>query len=158
MRIRPATEDDLEGIMHIEDACFREDRFDPGTVRTFLARKDSFILVAVEGGSIIGATMCMCSVRMGRGRIASVAVLEEYRGRGVGAELLEASEEELRRRGVATAILEVDVGNESAVGLYVSNGYGIKGTIEDYYSRGRDAYYMEKEIAMKGRRVRVRPS
>ena len=158
MEIRPAAEDDLDGIMHIENECFREDRFDVDTVRTFLRRRDSFILVAVDGGRIVGATMCMCSSRMGRGRIASVAVLEGFRGKGIGGDLLEASEDELLRRGIGTAILEVDVQNESAVKLYVSHDYTIMGTMEDYYSGGRDAYYMEKELAMRGRRVRVRPS
>jgi ribosomal protein S18 acetylase RimI-like enzyme len=158
VEIRLASEDDLEGIMRIEKACFREDRFDIGTVRTFLRRKDSFVVVAVEGDDVVGAAMCACSTRLARGRIASVAVLEEHRRRGTGAVLLEASEDELRTRGVGTAVLEVDVDNESAVKLYVSHGYDVKGTMRDYYSRGRDAFYMEKDIAMRGRRVRVRPS
>ena len=158
MDIRLATEDDLEGIMHIERACFREDRFDVGTVRTFLRRKDSFIIVAVDDGEVVGAAMCVCSKRLARGRIASVAVLEEHRKMGTGAVLLEASEGELRIRGIGTAVLEVDVDNESAVKLYTSHGYEVKGTMKDYYSRGRDAFYMEKDIAMRGRRVKVRPS
>lgn len=158
MDIRLATEEDLEGIMRIERACFRKDRFDVGTVRTFLRRKDSFVFVAVDGGDVVGAAMCACSTRFARGRIASVAVLEEHRRMGTGAVLLEAAEGELRTRGVGTAVLEVDVDNESAVKLYISHGYEIKGTMKDYYSRGRDAFYMEKDIAMRGRRVRVRPS
>lgn len=158
MDIRLATEEDLKGIMRIERACFREDRFDIGTVRTFLRRNDSFVVVAVEGDVVVGAAMCVCSARTARGRIASVAVLEERRRGGTGADLLEASEEELRKRGVGTAVLEVDVGNESAVKLYASHGYEVKGTVRDYYSRGRDAFYMEKCIAMSGRRVKVRPS
>ena len=158
MKIRLAKLDDLPAMMAIEDACFGDERFDAVVVRSFLARRDSFSLVAVGKDEIVGAAMCMCSPHSPRGRIASVAVLGPYRGSGVGSELIAACEEEFCRRGATTFALEVAVDNASAVKTYLKNGYRIKLTIRDYYSHGRSAYYMEKEAHMEGRRRKVRVS
>ena len=158
MKIRLAHMDDLPAIMLIEDACFGDERFDVSVVRSFLARKDSFALVAIDDGDIVGAAMCICSARTTRGRIASVAVLDRHRGSGIGSELILACENEFRRRGVMIFALEVAVDNAAAVKTYLNNGYRIRLTIRDYYSRGRSAYYMEKDIAMEGSRRKVRVS
>ena len=68
------------------------------------------------------------------------------------------SEDEFRRRGARKFALEVAVDNVGAVKTYLDSGYRIKLTIKDYYSRGRSAYYMEKETHMEGRRRKVRVS
>lgn len=158
MKIRLAGLDDLDAIMRVENACFGNERFDLSVVRAFLARRDSFALIAVDDDLPVGAAMCTCSRGTSRGRIASVAVLDECRRRGVGSRLVKACEREFRRRGFTRFVLEVAVDNEAAVKTYVANGYRIRGTIKDYYSRGRSAYCMEKDVTMEGRRTKVRVS
>ena len=158
VKIRLAELDDLPAIMLIEDACFSDERFNVSVVRSFLARKDSFALVAVDENEVIGAAMCICSLHSSRGRIASVAVVGSHRGRGIGSKLIAACEDEFRRRGACKFTLEVAVDNAGAVKTYLDSGYHIKLTIRDYYSRGRSAYYMEKETHMEGRRRKVRVS
>jgi ribosomal-protein-alanine N-acetyltransferase len=158
VRIRLARIDDLPAIMHTEDSCFGEERFDTGVVRAFLSRKDSFAFVAVDGADVIGAAMCNCSERNARGRIASVAVLDDHRGKGLGSSLVKACEKEFRKRGLTRFTLEVAVDNKSAVRTYISNGYVVKCTMNDYYSNGRGAYFMEKDVTMEGKRVKVKVS
>jgi len=158
VRIRLARMDDLPAIMHTENSCFGEERFDTGVVRAFLSRKDSFALVAIDGTNVIGAAMCNCSERNARGRIASVAVLDDHRGKGIGSKLVNACEREFRKRGVTRFTLEVAIDNKPAVRTYISNGYVIMCTMKDYYSRGRGAYFMEKDITMEGKRVKVKVS
>lgn len=158
VRIRLARMDDLPAIMHTENSCFGEERFDTGVVRAFLSRKDSFALLAVDGVDVIGVAMCNCSERNARGTIASVAVLDDHRGKGLGSKLVKACEKELRKRGVTRFMLEVAVDNKPAVRTYISNGYVIKCTIKDYYSRGRAAYFMEKDVTMEGKRVKIKVS
>jgi ribosomal-protein-alanine N-acetyltransferase len=158
VRIRLARMDDLPAIMHTEDSCFGEERFDIGVVRAFLSRKDSFALVAVDGADVIGVAMCNCSERSARGRIASVAVLDDHRGKGLGSKLVRACEKEFRGRGITKFTLEAAVDNKPAVRTYISNGYVIKCIMKDYYSRGRGAYFMEKDVTMDGKRVKVKVS
>lgn len=158
MKIRLATTKDLDGMMNIEELCFGEERFDRGTVRAYMSRRDAFAMVAVEGKVTAGAAMGMVSTRLGCGRIGSVAVLGRYRGKGLGKRLLEACEKEFLKRGVTRFLLEVSVDNIEAVRLYESCGYQVTGVMEGYYSNKRDAYLMEKDVTLEGRRVRVRPS
>ncbi|HIH00524.1 TPA: GNAT family N-acetyltransferase [Thermoplasmata archaeon] len=158
MRVRPATLKDLDGMMRIEELCFGDERFDRGTVRAYIGRRDAFAMIAVEGGVIAGAAMAAVSKRLDCGRIGSVAVLDSFRGKGLGRKLLEACEKEFRRRGVGRFMLEVAVDNQDAVRLYENSGYKVIGVAEGYYSNGKDAYVMEKSFGMTGRRVKVRPS
>lgn len=158
MRIRLATTKDLDGMMNIEELCFGDERFDRGTIRAYMSREDAFAIVAADETGIVGAAMGMVSTRLGFGRIGSVAVLGEHRGKGLGKMLLDACEKEFRRRGVTRFMLEVSVDNYEAVRLYEANGYQTKGVIKGYYSQEKDAYFMEKDVTMDGRRVRVRPS
>ncbi len=141
-----------------EDRCFADGRFSSQVVRSLISRNHAFALVAIEDDAIVGAAMCLFSRAQGIGRIASVAVLPEHRGRGIGSELLGTCEEELREMGVTRFGLEASVDNKVAVRMYESNGYRIKSLIVDYYGRGMDAFYMEKDTTMRGRRTKVRLS
>ena len=158
VRIRRATIEDMTGILRTEDLCFGEQKFNPKVIRSLLLRDDSFVLVAVEKDIIVGAAMGMFSRFQDKGRIASVAVLAEHRGRGIGRKLLIASEAELHKIGVTRFALEVSVHNSAAVDMYKSNGYSVKNTIVDYYGRGKSAFYMEKDVTMKGKRTKVKVS
>jgi len=156
--LRRACIDDLPGIMGIEDGCFGAERFSPITIQAFLVREDTFVAVAEIENRIVGAAMCMHSKCMGEGRIASVAVLPEFRGQGLGGELLDQCEKEFRLLGLTKFTLEVETINAPAVDLYISRGYAVRGIIKNYYSEGRDAYLMEKTSPMKGKRFRIKLS
>jgi len=56
--------------------------------------------------------------------IDSIAVLETYRGRGIGTALMEVVEEKARELGVDDIRLHVWEANEDALGFYRSLGYG----------------------------------
>jgi mycothiol synthase len=61
-----------------------------------------------------------------RGWVHSLAIVPEYRGRGMGRALLLASLESLRKAGFDTALLSVDSENQSgAMGLYTSVGFEV---------------------------------
>ncbi len=57
------------------------------------------------------------------GEIESLSVLPEYRGTGLGSELLERLETHLSEVGVADVILGALAGNDDAIRLYERRGY-----------------------------------
>ena len=57
------------------------------------------------------------------GEIESLAVLPEHRGRGLGTELLDRLERELRAQGVTDLVIGALPGNEGAVRMYERRGY-----------------------------------
>jgi ribosomal protein S18 acetylase RimI-like enzyme len=95
----------------------------------WLAEPDAFVLIAEVGGEPAGYAL----VHM-RGpeetwetgdRIAeleTLAVLPEHRGGGIGAQLMEALYEELRRLGVKHMAVSVIASNEDAIRFYDRRG------------------------------------
>jgi mycothiol synthase len=59
----------------------------------------------------------------GTGTIASLTVHPEYRGRGIGHALLQATLGYLRGRGAHSAVLYLDDRNEAALRLYLRAGF-----------------------------------
>lgn len=97
--IRQADELDLTELLKIEEDCFGSERFNMETVRAFVVRDDTFVLVAFEGNDILGSAMCMVSELDHQGKIASIAVLRQRRGTGIGAALLDECETSSARMG-----------------------------------------------------------
>jgi len=144
--VRLASEDDLPGLMSIEEECFGPERFSQETVLAFLVRDDAFVVVAEEHGRFIGSAMCLISQSEREGRITSLAVLESMRRRGIGSTLLRECEKVFEGAGLTTFTLEVETVNEPAISMYLVHGYEIAGIVQDYYGQGRPAYYMTKSI------------
>ena len=157
MIIRKAAEHELPRLLKIEEECFGWEKFSPETVRALIARSDAFILMAINDREILGSAMGIVSEEGGEGKIASIAVLRRHRGKGIGAELLGACENEFKSRNLRRYSLEVETENEPAISLYLRKGYEAKGVIKDFYAAGRHAYCMEKRIASENS-IQIRPS
>ena len=146
-RIAEADVGDLEEIRRLELECFGSHAYDRSFIRFLLLDPDSIALKAVdERGRIIGSAIGRIEKIRGSivGRIYTVEVKPEHRGRGVGRSLLTRLEEEFRRMGCEKLILEVAVDNEPAIRLYESLGFRLIERVKNYYGRGRDAYRGEK--------------
>ena len=100
-----------------------------------LAKPDTVLLLATADDTLVGyglahvlsageswaADTWVTGPRIGE--IESLAVLPEHRGRGLGSELLDRLELELRVQGVTDLMLGVLPGNAGAVRLYERRGY-----------------------------------
>ena len=158
MSVRLADERDMGALLRIEEDCFGAERFSPDTIRAFLQRDDTFVLIAEEGGLAVGSAMCIVSRFERQGRIASIAIMKQHRKRGIGSKLLEECESMLLKNDLTRLSLEVETINEPAIALYSTRGYEVKGLLRDFYGFGRHAFYMEKRIPARGRSVKIKPS
>ena len=156
VNIRQADGVDLPELLKIEEDCFGSERFNTETVRAFVVRDDTFVLVAYEGNEIVGSAMCMVSELDLHGKIASIAVLKQRRGTGIGAALLDECERVFRSQGLVKYSLEVEASNSLAIALYASRGYEVKASIQDFYGAGRPAFYMEKKLDLQNVDFNVR--
>jgi GNAT superfamily N-acetyltransferase len=86
--------------------------------------------VADEGGRLAGYLILVFVVSVEHGglmaEIDELYVCEADRGRGTGASLLAACEEELRRRGCVRLQLQLAVANEAARGFYTRRGFAAR--------------------------------
>jgi mycothiol synthase len=100
-------------------ARFWEERRKPD--RDVFPFDSSLWFVALGVGEVAGFSLC--EENGVRGRVAEIGVVDAYRGRGLGFALLTHSFHELRRRGAAEIVLDVDSENvTSAIRLYTKAG------------------------------------
>ncbi len=98
-------------------------------ISTQLEDPDAAVLVADEGGDVIGYAYAAVegydymALRGPAGVLHDVIVDPEHRGRGVGRLLLNASLEFLRSRGVPRGVLATAERNEAAQHLFASTGF-----------------------------------
>ncbi len=77
-------------------------------------------------------------IAAGEAEILTIAVRRAGRGRGHGRLLMEEAMRRLYRERVAACFLEVDRGNDAAIGLYHSLGFEDVGVRKGYYRAGVD--------------------
>jgi ribosomal-protein-alanine N-acetyltransferase len=79
--------------------------------------------------------------------VLNVATALAARRRGIGRALMEAAEEEGRRRGARLSTLEVRRSNAAAIALYAAMEYRQVGVRQNYYAEEReDALVMVKTL------------
>lgn len=133
MSLRPATIDDLPAIMDLERRSFPTDAWSEQTMGTEITSDHNIYLVEEQGGAVIGYG----GVRALRGGsdadIQTIALDPDWRGRGIGRELLRALIAAARYRGAREVFLEVRADNPSAEGLYLAEGFVEFGRRPRYY-------------------------
>jgi ribosomal protein S18 acetylase RimI-like enzyme len=152
--IRPATADDADALTGMWEAMTRQHMdYDPerwgwsddhaaAWRRRFLDTVDSskaVILAAEVGGEVAGYVLAELTrpaaiwATQFRGEIGDLFVRPEFRRRGIGARLMEAVCDELKRRGAEDVLLRVARQNRAAIRRYESLGLRI--VVNEMYKR-----------------------
>jgi len=141
--IEPATWRDLNALRHLEKVCFPLDAWPLWDLVGVLTLPNVVRLKALVAGEMVGfiAGDIRASERLAW--IATVGVLPEYRGRGIGGALLRTCEERLK---VPRVRLNVRVSNHPAIHLYLRMGYQQVSIWPRYYQDGEDALILEKGL------------
>lgn len=147
MIIRPAGIEDLSGISHIETSCFEAERYPREMLEEILTQEGFYTLVAEEEGAVLGAiTVHWTGEKRKAAHMVSLAVLPEFRNRGIASALLREAEDAARELGAKDMVLEVRVTNVPAMNLYLHRGYALGGVIRNYYGPGKNAYFMLRTL------------
>lgn len=135
--IEKSTWKDAVELLHLHRSIAREtsnlavsktDK-NPSTILTFakafLHRKRVHTFVAKDGNKIIGYITIVTGKfkKVGKNAYIVMAVLDTYRGKGIGTKLLEHSEHFARAKGMHRIELEVFESNKGAIKLYEKNGF-----------------------------------
>ena len=78
--------------------------------------------------------------------MVSVAVLDDYRKKGIGRVLVEESIKGIKSKKCDEYHLEVRCSNNEAVRLYEKLGFIIRQQLNAYYRDGEDAFLMAIEL------------
>lgn len=130
--IRGATKNDLKALENIEKICFSC----PWSGQMLLSSLENgcTMIVAEQENQIVGYAGFYTS-----GDITNIAVLPEFRGKGIGSQLVEAMQKEAKSKNINNLFLEVRVSNKIAIALYEKCGFKRINIRKKYYSNGEDA-------------------
>ena len=81
------------------------------------------IFVAETEGRIVGYITTVLDREVGKGRIPNLAVAADFRGHGLGRQLIEHGLDYFRREGLAYAMIETMAQNEVGQHLYPACGF-----------------------------------
>lgn len=149
MNYRLFEPEDFDELYAIEEVCFQPpQRFSRRYMRQLISGSDAATWIAVNHGSMAGfAIVEWAQQTVGMvAYVATIEVLPEQRGRGVGAELLRRIEGSANAAGAIEIWLHVDAENASAIRLYERNGFERSGRAEHYYARHRPADIYVKNL------------
>lgn len=144
--IRPASLQDLERLLAIEQQSFTTDLLSRRSFRYMLTKANAQMLIEEQEGSIRGYALVLFNRNTNLARLYSLATDPVYRGQGVASALLAAAEESARQRGCAAMRLETRRDSIIAQQLYLKQGYRQFAWVEDYYEDHAEALRYEKTL------------
>jgi ribosomal-protein-alanine N-acetyltransferase len=144
--IRPAEFADLAALVALENEAFAGDRLSQRSLRYYISAPSAVLIVGERRGALMGYSLVAFRKGSAVARLYSLAVGRAYRGLGVGAALLKASETSARQRAVSELRLEVRIRNRRAIALYEKSGYRRLDRIDDYYEDGATALCYAKSL------------
>lgn len=141
--IRRFAPEDFQKIMEIEMEAFSE--HSPLLYMSFYESVGDGFLVAERKGNVLGFVVGYRSAE-NEGHIFSLGVKEEYRGVGIGTELVYAICDMFAANELRYARLEVRKSNEKAQKLYMSIGFIPCWIEKKYYIDGEDGLVMKMHL------------
>ncbi len=102
----------------------------PEEIQKKLQRDPDLFLVAEQDGHIVGSVIGGFDGR--RGMVYHLAVAREYRGQGLGSQLMDELEARLRRKGCRRAYLMVVDDNQNAMQFYEKRNWKEMENIRSY--------------------------
>lgn len=120
MRLTEFTEEQVAWLEEIERSCF-PDPWDISVIRSEIASPLCDLIVEEADGRIIG--FALAKTAADEAELYQLAVLPDYRRRGIARRLLHELYEAVQGRGAAMCFLEVRSGNGGAIALYESEGF-----------------------------------
>ena len=144
--IRKAEIRDLGPALALDREAFGPDAWTVMDYAAVFSENNVKKFTAVSAGKFAGFGASEWDRKQNAVCLLTLAVLPEFRNRGIGSALLQAMENAFGRSDV---YLYVDTENDAAIRLYRRAGYEQAGTIPSYYMNGHDALIMEKSHQRK---------
>ena len=142
MLLRKYKPKNKEQLIALWQRCFPNNapHNEPTIVLQAKLKVDDLVFIAEEKDKIIGA--CMAGYDGHRGWLYAVAILPEYRRKGVGSKLVKYVLSELKKLGCIKVNLQIRSTNKEVAQFYRSIGF----VIEDRLSMGTFIYRKEEII------------
>lgn len=144
MTFRGGAPDDLAFLEKLEELSFAHDRLSGRSWKRFIARGS--VMIGLLDCRPAAAAVLLERKNSKTARLYSLAVHPQFRGEGLGRELLAHLVFLCRKKGFAAIRLEAGTDNEVAMRLYREAGFQVVGLLRRYYADGADACRMDLRL------------
>jgi ribosomal-protein-alanine N-acetyltransferase len=144
--VRPASDADLDAVVHLEATCLGADAWSPPLLAEGVAGLLPTVSYLVAETATGVAGHAVVSVAGDIAELQRIAVAPEHRRSGLASALLEAVVALSRREGADRLLLEVREGNRDALALYAARGFVEIDRRPRYYSDGTTAVVMRRPL------------
>ena len=148
--LRNAMPADIDGLCALETNNFTSDRISRASFLRFLRGSSARLLVADAGDSdhpnVVGYGLLLLRKNTVTARIYSLAISNEWRGIGLGTQLLAGLENFAIDAGCHRIRLEVRIENDTARALYERHGYQKVSDLPGYYEDGGDGIRLQHDL------------
>jgi ribosomal-protein-alanine N-acetyltransferase len=141
--IREFTEKDLSKLALLEKSCFA-DAWTMEMLKSEMGRDGFCCLLAEADGEAAG--FVYGNVLFEDAELYKVAVLPDFRGKGIGRGLMNAFSGFVKDKGAQQIFLEVRVSNQAALALYLGQNFEKTRLRKRYYADGEDCLEMRKSL------------
>jgi ribosomal-protein-alanine N-acetyltransferase len=147
--LRPMTAADISEVFALECNVYEIDPWSLEQVASEVAGipRTRYYVVAEKDGKIIGYAGLFSPAIGVEADIQTVTVATEFQGRGIGRDLMMDLLDEATRRSAPAVLLEVRLGNDSAIHLYESCGFVEIARRPNYYGQDLHALVMRKPMS-----------
>jgi len=139
------TKDDIPHVYEIERKSFPYP-FGEVLIGSLYFGAPELCYVLEQNGKIIGFLLGGYTPTPRQAHILSFAILESFRGEGLGKELFIHLLNQLENLEFDSVKLEVNVDNQRAIELYESLQFKIESRIRKYYQDNSDAFTMVRRV------------
>ena len=140
----PMQEQHIPALAQLERICFSQP-WSENSLRSELHYKLAVFCVAEQNGQVLG--YAGMQFVMGECYINNIAVFPQFRGMGIGTQLVQTLiEQAIQRNGIFIS-LEVRVSNQQAISIYRKLGFCEVGCRKNFYAAPvEDGLIMTKEL------------
>lgn len=132
---------DITPVYNVERKSFPYP-FGQNLIQNIYLAAPELCLILELNNEIIGFLLGGYTALPRQAHILSIAILQEYRGRGFGRKILTHFLNSIQNLNYTSVKLEVNVDNHKAIKMYEEFNFKIESKIRKYYQDGSDAYLM----------------
>ena len=145
--LRLVGKESAQTLSAIHEKCFPH-YWDNEAFNDFFSVEHTYALIA-EAGEVVG--MVVYRLNFEQADIITIAVLPQFRRKGIARSLMAKTLEDMKWRGVEKLFLDVEEGNQPAISLYESLGFSHDRRRRQYYRQSdgtcTDALVMSKKFS-----------
>ena len=146
MTVRPATADDVDAVVRLEETCLGADAWSPALVVPAVGGELPTVLVLVAEVDDVVVGHAVASLVVEVAELQRIAVDPAHRRAGLASALLDAVVDAARDAGADHLLLEVRADNAGAVAFYARHRFAEIDRRPRYYRDGAAAVVMRRPL------------